>query len=93
MDDSLWPDATRQELRINSDVCARIHDDGAPKQNLLQQLTLHAIGVRFVNTICEAIGRKRVFVRFVSDPTKTRSSLHQRRVIISVKKEAHSHGK
>ena len=93
MDDTVWPDATRQELRINPDIRARIHHDRAAKQNLLQKLTLRAIGVRFEDTIRKAIGRKGVFVGFVSDPTKNGSSPHQRRVIIRVKNEAHSHGK
>ena len=93
MDDAVWPDATRQELRINSDVRARIHHDCATEQNVLQKLTLRAIGVRFENTIRKAIDRKGVFVGFVSDPTKNGSSQHQRRVIISVKNEAHSDGK
>ena len=93
MDDTVWSDATRQELRINPDIRARIHHDRAGKQNLLQKLTLRAIGVRFVNTIRKAIGRKGVFVGFVSDLTKNGSSTHQRRVIITVKNEAHSRGK
>ena len=93
MDDTVWPDATRQELRINPDIRACIHHDRAGKQNLLQKLTLRAIGVRFEDTIRKAIGRKGVFVGFVSDPTKNGSSPHQRRVIIRVKNEAHSHGK
>jgi hypothetical protein len=43
--------------------------------------------------IRKAIGWKRVFVDFVSDPTKNGNSPHQRRVMIRVKNEAHSHGK
>ena len=27
MDDTIWPDATREELRINPDIRARIHHD------------------------------------------------------------------
>ena len=93
MDDTIWPDATREELRINPDIRARIHHDRAGTQNLLQKLTLRTIAVRFVDTIRKAIGRKGVCVGFVSDPTKNGSAQHQRRVITRVKNEAHSHGK
>jgi hypothetical protein len=58
MDDTVWPNATRQELRINPDIRARIHHDCAGKQNLLQKLTLRAIGVRFEDTIRKAIAGK-----------------------------------
>ena len=45
MDNTVWPDASRQELRINPDIRAGIHRDRAGKQNLLQKLTLRAIAV------------------------------------------------
>jgi hypothetical protein len=93
MDDSAWSDAKRQELRINPDIRAPIHYNGAGKQTLLQKLTFRAIGVRFEYTICKAIGRKGVFIGFVSDPTKNGSSPHQRRFITTVKNEAHRDGK
>src|SRR6267142_2726199 len=93
MDDTVWADATRQELRITPDISAHIHRDRAVKQNLLQKLTLRAIGVGFEDTIRKAIGRKGVFVGFVSDPTKNGSAPHQCRVITKVKNEAHSRGK
>jgi hypothetical protein len=93
MDDTVWSDAARQELRINPDIRARIHDDRAGKQKLPQKLTLRAIGVRFERTIRKAIDREGVFVDFVSDPTKNESFPHQRRVRTRVKNEAHSHGK
>ena len=93
MDDTVSPDTTRQEFRINPDIRACIYHDRAGKQNLLQKPTLRTIGVRFEDTIRKAIGRKGVFVGFVSDPTKNGSAPHQRRVIVRVKNEAHSHGR
>ena len=76
MDDTVWSDATRQELRINPYVRARIYHDRAGKQSLLQKMTLRAIDVRFENTIRNTIGRKGVFVGFVSDPTENVGSPH-----------------
>ena len=89
----IQPDDVAWELGINTDIRPRIHHNSAGKQNLFQKLSPCAISVGLKNTISQAIDRKGVFVSLVSGPTKNGSYGHQRRVRVSVKKDAHRRGK
>src|SRR4029077_1675040 len=62
MDDTVWSDATRQELRINTNIRTCIHDDSARKQNLSQQPPLRVVSKGFVGAIKGAVDWKGVFI-------------------------------
>ena len=89
----IQPDDVAWELGINTDIRPRIHHNSAGKQNLFQKLSLCAITVGFVSAIKRPVNGKGVFVSLVSGPTKNGSYRHQRRVRVSVKKDAHRRGK
>jgi hypothetical protein len=78
MDDTVWSDATRQELRINTNIRTCVHDDSARKQNLSQQPPLRVVSTGFVGAIQRAVDWKGVFIKLIPSSAQNGSDRHQK---------------
>jgi hypothetical protein len=76
MDDAGRTDTAREELRINSDVGAGVHDDSARRQNPPQELPLCTISVNLESAIKQPVDWKDVLVGFISNTAKNRTRRH-----------------